>query len=296
MLPEQLDLRKLKAFQLVARHGGLRPAARRMRVTVPAVSFLIRKLEQTTGVHLFQRTPGGGLALTRDGEKLLKATNVIFEDVEDALATINEHGRLGGQLTISTSSDSVSYFSPRISHFIKEYPGVELRHHIHTSEYSLRLVSSGAIDIGLGEFPTKLNELKKELVTKSGLTLLCLENDMLFNKAAFRVSDLSQTRIILPPTRSATRKIIEVAFKKAGTKCLEVIETDGCHTARDFVRSGLGAAIVHTVCANRISLRGIRQIDISSHFQKIEFSAIYRRETDNSPVIQAFISHLIAEP
>lgn len=294
MLPEQLDLRKLRAFQLVAQHGGLRPAARRMRVTVPAVSFLIRKLEEATGVHLFQRTPGGGLSLTREGESLLRATNVIFEDVEDALATINEHGRLGGQLAVSTSSDSVSYFSPKISQFIKEYPGVELHHHIHTSEYSTRLVSSGAIDLGLGEFPKNLNELKKEIVTKSGLTLLCLENDTPFGKSSFRLSDIAQSRIILPLTRSSTRKTIEVTFKKAGIKCSEIIETDGCHTARDFVRSGLGVAIVHSVCASRISMRGVRQIDISPHFQKIEFSAIYRRETDNAPLIQAFVNHLVS--
>lgn len=295
MLPEQLDLRKLRAFQLVAQHGGLRPAARRLRVTVPAVSFLIRKLEQSTGVKLFQRTPIG-LALTRDGESLLKASEAIFDDVEAALATIGEHGRLGGQLSISTSNDSVSYFTPKISEFIKQYPEVEIRHHIHTSEYTLRLVNAGTIDLGLGEFPKQRGELTTEVVTESGLTLLCLENDMMFTKSTFRLSDLSQSRMILPPTHSTTRKMIDFALTKAGTKCAHVIETAGCHTARDFVRSGLGAAIVHTICSNRISLRGIRRIDLGTHFQKIEFAAIYRKETNNSPLIQAFVNQLASAP
>ena len=292
MLSEGLDLRKLRAFQLVARHGGLRAAAKRLQVTVPAVSFLIRKLEDELGVELFQRLPRG-LSLTPAGSNLLKASATIFDSVEKALSTIDDHGQLEGQLSISTSSDSVSYFTPKISAFIKRHPGVKLRHYIHTSDYTLRLVNSGTIDIGLGNFSRQRQGLAKDAVTQSGLSLLCLEDDIRFGKGTVRLPDLAQSRIILPPDRSLTRRVIEQAFAKVGAKCSDVIETGSCHTARDFVRSGIGTAIIHVICGSRLSLRGLRQIDLSTSFPKIELSAIYRREIGHSSLPRAFIDELI---
>jgi DNA-binding transcriptional LysR family regulator len=292
MLAEGLDLRKLRAFQLVARQGGLRAAARRLRITIPAASFLIRKLEHELGVELFQRLPQG-LVLTHAGENLLRASSIIFEDVEGALATIGEQEHLEGQFSISTSGDSIAFFTPRITAFIKRYPRLEIRHNIHTSAYTLRLVHSGTVDVGVGEFSKIPSGIAKEVVIESGLSLLCTEDSVLCHKSPVRLTELAQTRIILP-TQSSTRKAVDLAFSRAGTKYSDLIETNGCHTARDFVRSGLGAAIVHSVCASRLSMKGVRQIDMSAQFHPIEFSIIYRKEASRSPLIRAFVDELIS--
>jgi LysR family transcriptional regulator, low CO2-responsive transcriptional regulator len=47
---------QLKAFHAVAASGGFSKAAHRLKLTQPAVSDHVRKLEATYGVELFSRT------------------------------------------------------------------------------------------------------------------------------------------------------------------------------------------------------------------------------------------------
>lgn len=288
---ESLDLRKLKAFQLVARHGGLAAAAQRLRLTTPAISFQIRRLEKELGVELFQRLPQG-LVLTRAGENLLQATAGIFEQVQGALSAVAAEDALGGQLSISTSGDIVGYFTSRISGFIKRHPDVKLRHHVYNSVYTQRLVNSGTVDVGIGNFPNLPPNLKKEVIVGSTLALICAEDSHPFRRAPIRLEELSRTRIVLPPGQSSTRKMIDRAFTRAGLRCADVIETGSCHTARDFVANGIGPAIVHSLCVGYASPPSLRYIDVSAQFGKVDFSAVYRRENAQSPLVRAFVDLL----
>ena len=98
MTPDSLDLRKLRAFNLVARHGSLRIAAARLNLTVPAVSLQIRKLEEELGIALFRRLPNK-LVLTREGEAFLIEVEGIFERVEHALGTLSSHAATTSRCT-----------------------------------------------------------------------------------------------------------------------------------------------------------------------------------------------------
>lgn len=289
--PEHLDLKKLKTFQLVARYGGLSGAARRLRLTTPAVSFQIRSLETELGIELFQRIPQG-LLLTRAGENLLRATSGIFEGIDKALSAVTAKDSLGGQLSISTSGDIIGYFTARISTFMKRYPDVKLKHHAYNSVYTQRLVNSGAVDVGIGNFPTLPASLQKEPIVTSTLALICAEESPASRRAPVRLEDLSRSRIVLPPAQSSTRKLIDRTFRRSGLRCADVIETGSCHTARDFVANGIGPAIVHSLCVGYASPPSLRYIDVGAQFGKVEFSVLYRRENTSSPIARAFIDFM----
>ncbi len=82
-----LDLGKLRAFQLTAQHGSLRWTANRLRLTIPAISFQIRRLEEEIGVSLFERLPNR-LVLTAAGETLAREAEGIFEHIDRVLGTL----------------------------------------------------------------------------------------------------------------------------------------------------------------------------------------------------------------
>ena len=67
-------LRALQYFIAAAEDRSLSGAARRLDVSVPAVSKLITSLEQTLGATLFDRTVQG-LTLTSNGEIYSKHAN-----------------------------------------------------------------------------------------------------------------------------------------------------------------------------------------------------------------------------
>ncbi|HRX37047.1 MAG TPA: LysR family transcriptional regulator, partial [Aestuariivirga sp.] len=91
---------QLKAFHAVAVHGGFSRAAERLALTQPAISDHVRKLEETYGVQLFNRTPQG-VTLTDMGRKLFAIAERQFEAETQAVELLSRARTLEeGQLTI----------------------------------------------------------------------------------------------------------------------------------------------------------------------------------------------------
>ncbi|HET9579143.1 MAG TPA: LysR family transcriptional regulator [Usitatibacter sp.] len=76
-------LRALQYFVAAAREGTLSGAARRLDVSVPAVSKLITALEKALGATLFERTTQG-LTLSADGARYLDTCQTLLEQLADA--------------------------------------------------------------------------------------------------------------------------------------------------------------------------------------------------------------------
>ena len=76
-------LRALQYFIAAAEERSLSGAARRLDVSVPAVSKLITSLERTLGASLFDRTVRG-LTLTSNGEIYLEACRPLLDQISAA--------------------------------------------------------------------------------------------------------------------------------------------------------------------------------------------------------------------
>src|SRR5258708_29856347 len=63
-------IQALRCFITVAREGTVSRAATLLHLTQPAVSLQLKGLEESTGLQLFNRTPGG-FTLTEAGAALL---------------------------------------------------------------------------------------------------------------------------------------------------------------------------------------------------------------------------------
>jgi DNA-binding transcriptional LysR family regulator len=81
----RLPLVALRAFEAVARLGGVRRAADELCVTEGAVSQQLRALETTLGVPLVSRGADRRLALTEEGAALLRSLTAAFDLMELAV-------------------------------------------------------------------------------------------------------------------------------------------------------------------------------------------------------------------
>ena len=111
MKAEELDLKRLRAFQLVARHGSLRVAAAYLKVTPAAVSIQISRLETFLAVNLFERFPNK-MILTASGERFLRNADSILEQAEATLLELAAT-RITGRLSISLGSDNSAAISTK---------------------------------------------------------------------------------------------------------------------------------------------------------------------------------------
>lgn len=74
---EWLNYHHLRYFWMVAREGGLRPAAEKLHVSAPSISAQIRELEADLGERLFRRS-GRANVLTDAGQVVLRYADEIF--------------------------------------------------------------------------------------------------------------------------------------------------------------------------------------------------------------------------
>ncbi|MEX2382464.1 MAG: LysR family transcriptional regulator [Opitutales bacterium] len=74
---ETLDIRQLKAFQILARTGSFTRTAKELFLTQSAISHSIRALEGSLECSLFARV-GKKIHLTQAGEVLLEHSHAVF--------------------------------------------------------------------------------------------------------------------------------------------------------------------------------------------------------------------------
>ncbi|WP_342652925.1 LysR family transcriptional regulator [Pseudomonas sp. F3-2] len=121
-----IDLNLLKVFEAVAQLHNFRAAADRLDVSRSAVSQGIRRLEDTLGVSLVQRSTRN-VRLTEAGEQLYRQTAQALAALTGALDTAAIKGPPRGLLRIAVTSIAERFLDgPLIAGFVEAYPGVTL--------------------------------------------------------------------------------------------------------------------------------------------------------------------------
>ena len=117
------SLRSLQALSLLARTGGLGPAAKILGVTRSALSHRIADLEHQLGVALVQKE-GRRIVLTDDADALVSAMGDALERIETAVEPIRRRGR---QLRVSTVATFASHWLiPRLPKFRALHPDIDV--------------------------------------------------------------------------------------------------------------------------------------------------------------------------
>jgi LysR family glycine cleavage system transcriptional activator len=144
-------LNALRAFDAVARLGGVRLAAQSLHVTAAAVTQQVKLLERSLGVALLRRE-GRGVELTDAGHRLHAGTVRHLRAIAHAADELRPQGR---RVRVSTvPSFAVRWLVPRLKHFTALHPEVQIEVgadprviNLDDREYDL------AIREGLGRYP-----------------------------------------------------------------------------------------------------------------------------------------------
>lgn len=121
----KVPLASLRVFEAAARHRSFQAAATELNLTPSAVSHAVRKIEESLGVVLFERT-GRSVRLSPEGEALMIHTERAFEELRLGLELVS--ARTPHLLRLhSAPSFAAQWLTPRLSRFFAEHTGVEVR-------------------------------------------------------------------------------------------------------------------------------------------------------------------------
>lgn len=146
----ELDLNLLRVFRAVAEGHNFREAGDRLGVTRSAVSQGIRRLEDSLGVALVQRSTRS-VRLTEAGERLYRQVAQPLATLGTALEDAHDDGPPRGLLRVTATSIAERFLSgPLLAGFVQAHPGVTLD--VTVSDEEFDIVAAG-FDAGvrLGE-------------------------------------------------------------------------------------------------------------------------------------------------
>ncbi|WP_075216134.1 LysR substrate-binding domain-containing protein [Mongoliimonas terrestris] len=164
-MTRSLPLNALHAFEAAARTGSFRVAGEELGISASAVSHAIRKLEDQIGASLFERD-GRVVRLNPGGEVLYRHVSDALDGLRQGIAMVGS--RSDKLLRVHCApSFATQWLMPRLSRFLIEHPGLEVRFSADTNyprfqndEFDLDICYGQPRQDGLIVLP-----LREELVT-----------------------------------------------------------------------------------------------------------------------------------
>jgi len=121
-----LDLGTLRSFVTIAETGSMTRAASRLFMTQSAISMQIKRLENSLGLSVFERS-AQGMTATSEGEQLLSFANQMLALNDEAMGRLTS-ADYEGQIRLGAPGDIIYPHIPGIlKEFNRDYPRVQIK-------------------------------------------------------------------------------------------------------------------------------------------------------------------------
>lgn len=223
---EGIDLRRLRYFIAVCKHGGFSRASQSIGVAQPSLTRQIKLLEKEVGISLINRS-GRGAEPTAEGRFLLGQSRLHIDGLDDALREMRQRSiGMKGEISLGICPTIASLFLEDIRSFIGgKYQGVTLNVVEAYSGDLASLMRGGRLDAALTYRPT----------SPEGLDILDLFSERLVLVTSYsgakleaprQLSDISQLKLILPSEIHELRRIIDRVYRARAIALKPELELD----------------------------------------------------------------------
>lgn len=139
-----MDITALEYFKIIAESGSLTKAAQQLHITQPAMSAMLKKLEEELEVELFDRSPNR-IHLNKAGEVALVHVNTILRNVEQLKADVLSAARQIQTLSIAFCDPGVRWFS--VPRFSVAHPEVQVNDDLYEGDDTVELLRERVYDL-----------------------------------------------------------------------------------------------------------------------------------------------------
>jgi DNA-binding transcriptional LysR family regulator len=261
-------IQALRCFITVAREGTVSRAAGLLHLTQPAVSLQLKGLEESTGLQLFNRTPGG-FTLTEAGAALLPLahrTVAASADFRTAADSLRESQR--STLRVGTILDPESIrLGPFVRSLATSSKKTEVVLRYGMSDYVLAQIGRGELDVGYyidATPPESLasGSLSERTIDDGRFMLTALTR---FDYRVIAPADWSAKVLgkgwaelvdlpwITTPQDSAQRRLLDDIYRPMGTLPRRVAFAEQEDAMIGLVESGSGISLARESVLDRIS-------------------------------------------
>ncbi|MEU2357529.1 LysR family transcriptional regulator [Streptomyces misionensis] len=262
-----MDLQVLRAFQAVAEGLTVTEAAAEARITQPALSRALRRLEEEVGAELLQRV-GRVLRPTPAGR--------VFKEYVDAALDSYDRGRRAVAEVVDPDTGLVSlaflhtlgtWLVPGlVTGFREEYPGVRFELHQDGESGLVQHLLDATADLMItsGDPDHPLITWRRLLVEP--LWLAVPTGHRLARHRRVRLAEVAEEPFILLKPGYGLRSVTEELCQEAGFAPRVAFEGEEVQTLRGLVAAGLGVSLIpsspDTAATPRFPIRYLEITDV----------------------------------
>lgn len=238
-----VSTRQLRAFLALVETRNFTRAAAATHLSQPAFSALIRQLEESLAVRLFDRSTRH-VDLTPEGVEFEESARRVLAEFEAAVSGMHERStRRRGRVAIALLPSLAADWLPAVlAGFRSQHPGIELSVADVLSEPCIEQVRGGHADFALAATRADTAELRAEPFCSDEFHLVCRKDHPLARLDKPRPKDLAAFPFIHLSRTSSVRQYIDAATLPQALP--SVLEVDQLATVAGMVRAGLGISVV----------------------------------------------------
>lgn len=242
-----LSLRDLEYVVAVAEQRHFGKAAERCAVSQPSLSAQIRKLEDTLGLTLFERTSRRVLP-TPQGEAVVRQARVVLEEARRLLTLARgREGTLTGTLAVGAIQTLGPYLFPHVLPAMRRHlPDTQLVLSEGRTEGLLDELREGRIDAVLLALPADAEGLAVEPLYVEPFVLAHPAGHRLESLPSIALEDLDPAELVLLEEGHCLR---DQALAACGATARGMRHATGLETLRHMVAAGAGYTLMPLLAA-----------------------------------------------
>lgn len=289
-----MTLQQIEAICSIAQHRyNISAAANALHRSQSGLSRRIKELETELGTQIFRRTRNKVIGLTVEGERLLRVSQRILQDVKSLEQIATEGvGDEGGEIRVATSHIHARYLLPDIVKVLKQrFPRVTLTLQQCDPAQCRELIAAGEADVGISTITAKATDTIVAIPAyKLPRCVVVPKGHPLTREKNLTLKKLAQYPLISNPTAFIGRSILDHAFAREGLKptiACSVTDADVCKT---YVGIGMGIGVLATLAFDAQVDHGLVAIKVDHLLSPAILNVVLRRHHHLNRSLETFLS------
>jgi len=284
-------MRQLEALVLVYRLGSITKAAAELGVTQSAISLLIRQIEDSFQLKLFDRTTRAlhPTAACREAipaaERILSGARGLSEHLRNLVEVRT------GRITVAVSAGVASALLPRIlAQFRSRYPEIKIDLFDVAPDELLRFVLEGHAEFGIGSVEDDGgSEARVETLMQSPLSAIGKKDGRFERHRRLSWDDIAASDLIAMRRGTRIRSQIDEALAQTGRELKPALEVSLITTALALTAEGAGISILPAHMLPSAQFPALVAVPLSRPTIHRHVSLVSRADFGLSPAAESFV-------
>lgn len=285
-----VELRHLRIFAEVVRHGGFTRAAEVIHATQSTVSKVISQLEEEVGKPLLHRNRKG-IELTQVGELVYRRAQVMLAQrdlLADELYALADEPLTTLRLGFSRMETS-TFFGRALAEFRRRHPKVEVSITVDAPGQITRRLLKGELDMA-GLMCPREPELEVLELQREPLMVIVSRENHLAARGRIALIDLFDQQLVLLDDECPLNDMVIGGLAQAGVMASVAFKTSQVGLIHELVAENIGVGFLPRALARIRTHPKVVALPLDGFEQSSTYTVVWPRGTRLSATARAWLA------